>query len=214
MAKCKICGRESGSYEYCEECFQKIENGETAKCVLCGQLYIKGTRCRCTKINEPIEVLNTFNDEYQRNQASGVSNTNVYVNRQKEKSQGKGCIISITIIFIILVLAIIVPHAIENKQRNDSIKYKQNAPEISVGDTSNITDLNKIIIEVKCKNNYKKVEVLLELSDESGKIIKSETMTGYNYKKGETYELIYTLNTYELLNAKKYRYSLIDYELK
>ena len=117
MAKCKICGRESGDYEYCEECFQKIENGETAKCVLCGGLYIKGTRCKCTKINEPIEVLNTFNDEYQRNQANETSNTNVYNNitQQKPKNSftsafgssmgfGCGCVGFIILALIVLII--------------------------------------------------------------------------------------------------------------
>ena len=111
MARCKICGKESGSYEYCEECFQKIENGETAKCVLCGGLYIKGTRCKCTKINEPSENVNN------ENQSNETTNNNVYNNITQSKPKnsftsafgssmgfGCGCVGFIILALIVLII--------------------------------------------------------------------------------------------------------------
>ena len=73
MAKCEICGNDSQEYIYCEECFKKIENGETLKCSLCNKQYLKGTRCKCILKPTPI-IKKTGNQGQEKTQNS--TNTN------------------------------------------------------------------------------------------------------------------------------------------
>ena len=62
--------------------------------------------------------------------------------------------------------------------------------------------------------NTKKVIIKLELYDKDNRIINTEYLIGKNYEEGKTYKLTYSLTAYELIYAKKYSYSIEDYDLE
>ncbi len=50
MAKtCQICGKPSGLYPLCLDCFALRDKGEVLKCEECGVWHKKGTPCKCSK---------------------------------------------------------------------------------------------------------------------------------------------------------------------
>lgn len=200
MPKCKICGKETNGYKYCIDCFQKIQQGETEKCKLCGEHYIKGSICKCTKMDE---------NTYQNMQQHANQNANyekIQTNNKKSCSPfAIGCLTTL-IIIIVIICSIFAPIASE-------VNKAEKAPTLSTSSQESFLDINKIVINVKCHADYEEVKVKIQLYDKQNNVIKTEYLIGNNYENGKTYSLTYFMSTYELLKTEKYSYSLVDYEL-
>lgn len=130
-----------------------------------------------------------------------------------EKEDKKNKIFSVTIITItaiVLLIGIICSILLINGEISpkDLTENKQ-PPELNRETTQTLT---KIIINVYCPENYKIVEVTIQLYDENDTVIGTHILQGSNYRQGNTYELIYEPTMTELYYAKSIRYSVTHYE--
>ena len=106
-----------------------------------------------------------------------------------------GCLflfILFTLISVIVYFLVIKP---DLDQKNKNIK--QGIAEIikiapSVTHKETLTGLD---FYVTCNDNYSYVKLIISFKDNNGNIIKTETLTGYNYQKGNTYILSYKIDS-------------------
>lgn len=170
---------------YCKHCGKEIDDTSTF-CQHCGK-----------KIEEePISI------KVQENYTTTI-----------EKEDKKNKIFSVTIITItaiVLLIGIICSILLINGEISpkDLTENKQ-PPELNRETTQTLT---KIIINVYCPENYKIVEVTIQLYDENDTVIGTHILQGSNYRQGNTYELIYEPTMTELYYAKSIRYSVTHYE--
>lgn len=123
MPKCKICSKETNGYKYCIDCFQKIQQGETETCKLCGEQYIKGTICNCAKTSDNTNGTYEYNQYYSdyteesENDPPLNIHNNIYQKEEKGAfnkgfgtSMGTGCgcvtflVLSVIILFILILI--------------------------------------------------------------------------------------------------------------
>ena len=45
---CKICGKPSGMYPLCKDCFKLRDEGKVVKCETCGEWHRSESPCKCT----------------------------------------------------------------------------------------------------------------------------------------------------------------------
>ena len=68
---------------------------------------------------------------------------------------------------------------------------------------------------INCNDNYSYVELEITFFDKNNNIVKTEILTGTNYKKGNTYVLSYTIkdlsSLVESLKANHISYKIIKY---
>lgn len=143
--------------------------------------------------------------------------------KQETKNQKHGCLIAFIIFAIIAAIGIavyfIVPKLIKSSSTDSS--YSTSATEIA-NDIKQATkaaptltaqaSATTLTINVKCNDNYDLVEVTVNLINEKGNIIKTVTLQGRNYTKGNTYQVTYTFATLdEALNTDRYSYQTTKY---
>lgn len=147
---------------------------------------------------------------------------------QNEQNDSHGCLMSIIavvavglIIFLVLYFAVFKPmkdNASNNTNVSGSGQYYDDddnhdynifktAPEIS-GEQR----LDGIDVSVYCKDDYKLVEIKITLYDKNDAVLDTETLQGRNYSKGNTYKLPYRPSFSTMLQASKYKLSVVKYE--
>ena len=82
------------------------------------------------------------------------------------------------------------------------------APAVTV-DSHVLTELKFYVYAV---DNYDEVDVTFSLLDEKGGILTTQTLQGFNYRKGNTYVLSQSLSLSELWNGKNVKYSISYYK--
>lgn len=82
------------------------------------------------------------------------------------------------------------------------------APAVTV-DSRVLTELKFYVYAV---DNYDEVDVTFSLYDENGGILTTQTLQGFNYRKGNTYVLSQSLSISELWNGKNVSYSISYYK--
>lgn len=200
MSKCDICGKESGEYTLCPECFQELQQGNLEKCNNCGRWYAKGKICSCVRTVEK--------------QSNNIQPTPQY--EEQEGNSRIGCFIaSVIVILCVAALIGLVIHVIKN------------SPEYGSGETSIITQVTKekptitaqqsnlgttINLQIKANDNYEEVIVQVLIYDENKNIISKQYLTQTNLTKGNTYIVSYNLTWSEITKGHSYTYELYKYK--
>lgn len=174
---------------YCKHCGKEIDDNSTF-CKHCGK---------------------QINDTYipKATPAKAVAPTKTIVNTKTNENR-RTCLQLAIASFALLVIIIIVFSIVIHNSGMDFENITSKKPPELKRETSQT--LTKIIINVYCPDNYKVVEVTLQLYDENDTVIGTHTLQGQNYKKGNTYELIYEPTMTELWYAKYIRYSISNYK--
>ena len=56
--KCQVCGKNSGFYPLCSDCFEKKEKNEIIKCERCGKWHLTSQECACdTNTNQKVKCI-------------------------------------------------------------------------------------------------------------------------------------------------------------
>ena len=78
-------------------------------------------------------------------------------------------------------------------------------------DIASVETLTGAEFIIYANDNYRKVVVEVVVYDKNDVIILTESLVGENYKKGNSYKLVLTLNAQQLLTADRYSYRIIKY---
>ena len=199
MSKCDICGKESGEYTLCPECFQELQQGNLEKCNNCGRWYAKGKICSCVRANEK--------------QSTFIQSTPQY---EEEGNSRIGCLIaSAVIILCVATLIGLIIHAVKNSPYYEGGKSSiitqvtKEKPTI----TTELTNLDTTLeIKIKANDDYEEVIVELILYDEDDNIISQQHLTETYLKEGNTYIITYTPTLSELTKVDSYTCKLYKYK--
>ena len=133
-------------------------------------------------------------------------------NERNEKSteNGKaGCAISIVVFLAILgaILAVVFVMAKRNPTGEGISSITKSQPTLTIDNT-----MSGVKVNVYAVDNYTEVCVKIKCYDNNGSIVKEENLIGSNYRKGNTYALVYTFSLSEVLSVKTVGCELVYYK--
>lgn len=122
-----------------------------------------------------------------------------------------GFFIVASLVFALVMLFVVFNNAhkkSDSPAANIITAVTKKAPAVTV-DSRVLTELKFYVYAV---DNYDEVDVTFSLYDENGGILTTQTLQGFNYRKGNTYALSQSLSISELWNGKNVSYSISYYK--
>lgn len=189
---CSICGKPSGNYALCLDCFALLQQGYVKKCNICGDYYKNGEVCKCVKIKDHEQQINTIN-----NDKNNEDNTPPLPQEEKKF----GCLkffLIFTLIFLILPLGIWrTATIIKNPDRYGETNYFTSlismAPHFQFRHGGSLAELDLIIISIYAMSDYEELIMEIDFYNEDEYIFKQDFVTVKNLKNGEQYEIQYSI---------------------
>lgn len=203
---CPYCGETIRKKTICKKCGANIEQ-DYQVCPYCGEKQF---------VNQHITPPEKNNEQPTVTQPSKNENIRVDKNIPINDPKQKSCLVTIFVIILVIIIAIVSAVGINScsessaKKKNEasiSTEIRKAAPTLTSEDS-----MTGIKIYVKANDDYEEVNVIVEIADKNGNIIESETLTGYNYKKGNTYTLKMDYSFENILAYSKYTYRVGYYK--
>lgn len=192
----------------CNKCGKEIDK-DFKLCPYCGEPVDKPT---CPKCNKELDSDFNLCPYCGENLKTTIEDTNQLSNEPEReleeepiRERGSGFIKFIfAIAGLILIGAIIYGFA---SSCPSSRLDKKTPPSVRLEET-----LSGATVYVEAKDDYDEVKVEVEFYDTSGNLANTKTLTGRNYKKGNTYTLTISLSLSERLNYSYVRYRVKSYK--
>ena len=190
---CPFCGTNAPELVICKYCGTAFEKNKSI-CPNCRTPLVQRTCKYCGKeIESSATVCPHCGVEVFKTASSDTRPTPLIIT----------LIITFCSVFLVIMLTLIGIVAFTGPDGSGCQKEK---PDIASVET--LTGAEFIIY---ANDNYRKVVVEVVVYDKNDVIILSESLVGENYKKGNSYKLILTLNAQQLLSAHRYSYRIAKY---
>ena len=192
----------------CPKC-DKIIDDNYNTCPYCGQqikFYKKCANCGAELKENFKHCPNCGNSTTQTNQPTTV------IIEEEKKGSCLGDFLKFILVVFVIIAILVIAYGISESCSKDNDKPSVSTTITKVEPTlSSESTLTGIKIYVKANDNYEEVNIKVNAKDSNGNIIKTFTLTGYNYSKGNTYTLSKDLSLSEMLSINSFSYALTYY---